>query len=184
MDVPKTDVQQKPQGNVVLAFIVGFIAGAIVMWFVVGSQVDAPVVDIQIDNELATTTSTMEEDDNQTHSIVSTSDNSISVADQLFGNQVLIENLSLSQDGWAVVHEDLTGTLGNALGARRFDAGTYTDGRVLLLRETMPDTQYYVVLYADNGDKTFSLEDDVPLQTSAGDRIESTFSAIHIDRKI
>ncbi len=95
----------------------------------------------------------------------------ISVEDQPAGNVVVVKSFQLPPEGgWLVVHEigpDMT--LRNALGAHRYDSSV-TSGVVELLRPTQPGNQYAVVLYRDNGDRQFSLQEDHPFldaQTNA-----------------
>lgn len=109
--------------------------------------------------------------------------NTVLVSDQLAGDRVLLEEVELAVSGWVVVHEDLNGSLGNALGAARFDAGTHERGYVKLLRNTEVNQNYYIVLYEDNGDGAFSLTDDTLLANTDNGPISETFKTIMIDRK-
>lgn len=104
--------------------------------------------------------------------------NAVSVRDQQAGNTIVVDSASLAQDGWIVVHEEiLDGVIGNALGATRKDAGTYTAVSIELLRPTVAGKHYWVTVYADNGDKIFSLKDDTPLFGTTGELLLAGFTA-------
>lgn len=108
---------------------------------------------------------------------------SISVDDQLAGDRVLLSNATFAKTGWAVVHEDNNGALGNALGAQRLEPGTHENVHVELLRNTETGNLYHVVLYTDNGDGEFSLKTDLPLRNTDNSYVEDTFTTVQIDRK-
>lgn len=106
------------------------------------------------------------------------SGNTVSVRNQRAGSSVVVDTATLATDGWVVVHEEiLDGVIGNALGAARRNAGTYTDVAVELLRNTQPNKHYWVAVYADNGDKIFSLKDDAPLFGTMGELLLAGFTA-------
>ena len=104
--------------------------------------------------------------------------NTIAVNDQPAGLKVDISSVTLSNSGWAVVHESVGGKPGNILGAQRFDAGTY-DGSIELLRNTEEGSMYYVMLHKDDGDKEFDHKNDLPI-LSDGKPVMTTFYAIRI----
>jgi hypothetical protein len=106
----------------------------------------------------------------------------VAVIDQLAGDRVLLEEVTFETSGWAVVHEDIDGAPGNALGAQRFDGGTRTDGYVELLRNTESGNLYYVILYLDDGDGEFDLKKDAPISSEEG-IVSTTFKTVTIDRK-
>lgn len=182
------DQDKKKNMKVFGAFITGFILGVLIMWLISvtgATSLDEPEVNNTGEDVKDSAVSDSNTQDIHTGEIVvSPEDNKIKIADQIAGNRVLFESVSISQPGWLVIHENKEGTLGNALGARRYNAGNYTDGSVLLLRNTEVGNTYSAILYSDNGDKTFSLEDDKPLLNTDNTRIESMFDVIRIDRKI
>lgn len=101
---------------------------------------------------------------------------SIEVADQPAGMSVTIKRADVTEGQWVVVHEDRAGALGNVLGAARFIGGAKS-GAVELLRGTQAGMTYYAVIYADNGDQQFSLEEDTPLRDASGTVKSVTFKA-------
>ncbi|HEY4514933.1 MAG TPA: hypothetical protein VJJ22_02120 [Candidatus Paceibacterota bacterium] len=101
---------------------------------------------------------------------------SVMVANQSAGGMVKIDKVSLTSDGWVVIHEDRDGKPGNALGAQRFDKGTYTGGQVELARSTVAGGKYYAMLHMDDGDKMFDLKTDTPTMED-GAVIMTSFTA-------
>ena len=147
-----------------LTFITGFIVGLVSLYiwgqFTTTTQevIDTDLVDTQkqIKEEvpkLTTTTSKQETPDSE----------SILINKQLAGDVVTVSSVSMSKDGWVVIHEIKDGVIANALGAARRDAGEYTDVVVHLLRAMVPGGEYAVVLYTDNGDKEFNMVSDSPV---------------------
>lgn len=103
--------------------------------------------------------------------------NSVSVSNQSAGSMVALGNVSMTQNGWVVVHEaDASGNPGWILGAQRFDAGTYTSGQVELLRGTVSSKTYFVMIHNDNGDKMFDFHTDTPVTTD-GTAVMTSFVA-------
>lgn len=104
--------------------------------------------------------------------------NRIVIPDQEYGGMVAIQFVSFNRSGWLVIHELLPdGSLGNALGAQRFDVGEYSGG-VSLLRVTESGSTYSAVLYTDNGDKRFDLGLDLPELDESNNLIKTEFSII------
>lgn len=101
---------------------------------------------------------------------------SLVVENQPAGVLVIVQYAAVDEGQWVVIHEDREGTLGNVLGAARFTGGT-TEGAVELLRGTSAGSTYHAILYADNGDRAFSLSDDTPLSDASGSIKGITFIA-------
>lgn len=93
------------------------------------------------------------------------------------GSQVVVKSIASSARGlWAAVHEVRGTTLTNVLGAARV-IGAAEDFTIPLLRETVPNQSYAVVLYRDDGDGDFSLDkDSVYVDFGTGERVVSPFS--------
>ncbi len=152
-------------------FITGFLVGLVVVYAygqMFNNKVDnSPVVESANDN--INTEVSISPDP-----IIN---NELSIVAQSAGNSVLINSITMPEDGWIVVHEIKDNIISNALGAARRDAGQYTDISVYLLRDTQPDNEYMVVLYKDNGDKTFDLSADKPFANADGEHVMSKFIA-------
>lgn len=99
---------------------------------------------------------------------------SLSIGNQSAGLQVAVAQVSLPYSGWVVIHEDRDGVPGNALGAARID-GNRPSTTVELLRGTLPGKVYYGLLYRDDGDKLFSLDNDFPIRDASGNPVMVRF---------
>lgn len=102
----------------------------------------------------------------------------ISVREQLPGFSVALDKVELGQDYWIAIRESRDNEPGNILGAQRFRAGTYENVLVELLRDTIGGESYYAELRQDNGDDTFSIEDDTPVTDVSGKGVLVLFSVI------
>lgn len=158
---------------VAAAALAGLVLGILIAWaFVVGRSGSPAADDLTIPNLEFTTawgglsTSTAPTSTPPAGSIAAGSE-SLSVADQAAGMVVVIARASVTEAQWVVVHESRAGRLGNVLGAARFVGGA-TEGAVELLRGTQAGSTYYAVIYADNGDRQFSLALDTPLTDVSG----------------
>lgn len=103
--------------------------------------------------------------------------NAIAVNDQPPGMRVEVSLVSLAADGWVVVHEDLNGKPGRILGAQRFNAGQNQTGAADLLRGIEEGRVYYAMLHADDGDRQFDHQKDLPLRDPQGNAILMRFVA-------
>ena len=103
--------------------------------------------------------------------------NAIAVNDQSPGSKVAVSLVSLAADGWVVIHDERDGTPASILGARRFDVGANQTGSVDLLRPTEEGKVYYAMLHADDGDRQFDHEKDLPIRDSQGNAILMRFVA-------
>jgi hypothetical protein len=108
--------------------------------------------------------------------VMASGENSVSVKDQAAGSKVAVENATLSQMSWVVVHEQTSGMPGKILGAHRYDKGMYL-AEVELLRPTVQGQTYYVMLHADDGDKEFDPTKDKPMLGADNKPIMNTFQA-------
>ena len=95
---------------------------------------------------------------------------------QTAGTSISITNMSLSQPTWIVVYESNGGTPGNILGAGLFFS-TDTSGTVQLLRTTVAGQSYLVTAAVDNGDKLFSIKDEMPVLDQTGKQVWITTQA-------
>ena len=168
----------KPYGKrarfnkVVLSFVMGIVLGSVGTWAILGNTALSPTL---IFNSSVPLEGSGTKD--------ATSAEYIIVENQLAGDRVLIKEIALSASTWAVVHEDVEGIPGNALGAQRFDKGIH-NGTIDLLRSTNFDQNYYVLLYRDDGDREFDLETDSLVVGGDGNPVRDIFQVIRIDRKI
>lgn len=102
----------------------------------------------------------------------------VKVENQSPGASVAVTEVVLEVDGWLVVHEVNNGLIGNALGALRRDAGSYEALSIDLLRETEPRRTYALILYRDDGNRTFEIRVDPPMVDTTGEPLVQTFETL------
>jgi len=167
----------------IITFIIGAVVGAFLMWLgIIGFTDVQTQEDVRHDVEIKGDVDT---DALHSRTPLSTDDLPVSegnefliIPDQETGGEVFVQQVSLTQPGWVVVHElSDDGLLGNALGAQRFNSGTYS-GAVSLLRVTEVENEYVAVLYRDNGDKRFDLDLDLPVLDTHQEIIQARFVAL------
>jgi protein-disulfide isomerase len=100
----------------------------------------------------------------------------VDVSLQQAGEWVMIDKVKVSASSWIAVHDDVYGEVGLVLGARRIDAGEYSDLQVPLLRATIPVGTYIVGIYRDDGDRQFERHADEIQREKDGEMISDTFS--------
>ena len=106
-------------------------------------------------------------------SILSTGE-SVKVEDQPAGTEIKVSSLSLSNMGWVGVRD----ADGRVLGAGRFEAGSFSDVTVPLLRATVAGESYQVLLYADDGNREFDLHKDILISGPNGGVAGTNFRAL------
>jgi len=89
---------------------------------------------------------------------------SVSVANQPAGSMVAVSSVTFTETGWIAVRD----SGGWTLGAGRFDAGTYENVAVKLLRATEAGERYQILLYHDDGDQQFDLKKESLVTHSDG----------------
>jgi len=103
--------------------------------------------------------------------------NLISVKEQTEGVRVILDEVSVENLAWAVIHEEDTDKPGRILGAQLFDAGATKPGTVDLLRGTLAGRAYYAMLHSDNGDRAFNPKNDLPIADEQGNPVMMKFTA-------
>ncbi len=167
-----SEVEKQEGQKTVVAFITGLLIGGLLVWVFSSTPENQPAETTESDDtsEVATL------DDDSTEGVVTnenkpettrvtpvTGDGSLIVRDQTAGDSVSLgETKYPSESGWIVVRDYANGTSGNVLGAARYnlDEGL-TPTSVSLLRKTVSGSSYQVSFHADNGDKAFSVREDV-----------------------
>lgn len=124
-----------------------------------------------IDTSVATASADEDNMDVTPTNSTSKTNESVTVTDQPAGDSVRIERVTLAKAGWVAVRDSL-----RVYGAAWLPAGTHENASVPLLRNTAAGTSYTVVLYVDNGDKSFDLHGDAIISG-----VSDTFSATHGD---
>ncbi|MCW9054733.1 MAG: hypothetical protein OQJ98_02015 [Candidatus Pacebacteria bacterium] len=164
----------KENQKLVFTFIAGAFVGVFVSWMWVATQEALAPTTSMVDVEGEQALDDLDTPPENIFSGANIDNKAIVVPDQRPGTQVFIDTAILSEDGWVVIHEGTASEIGNALGAARFDAGEHS-GVVDLLRATEPGTLYRAVLYRDNGDREFNLDEDFPFLQDGNQPVLSTF---------
>ena len=120
-----------------------------------------------------TTSATSDSVDSMNPSIIGSGE-AVTVRDQAAGDSVAVASVTLAQMGWVAVRDDN----GRVLGAARFDAGTWTNVSVPLLRGTGPSSNYQVLLYADDGDRAYDLHKDILITGANGGVAGTNFKTL------
>ncbi len=102
---------------------------------------------------------------------------SVFVEDQAPAINVRITKLTLSEDGWVVIHDEREEKPGIIIAAARFDAGTYENRDVDLLGKTTEEGKtYFAMLHRDDGDRQFDYTNDLPIKDSSGNVVAMKFT--------
>lgn len=166
----------------VVGLIVGFGLGFLV--FDGDDNPTNPDQDTEIENGESESNS-----ETEGGSTINTSNNSsVTVSDQAAGSTVLIDTLSLEQDGWVAIYTDMDGQPGSIIGAQYYPAGEHQNIPVSLQLGTTAGNTYYAVLHADDGKivetafgrHEFNHTTDLELTDSSGNEIIDSFSTISL----
>lgn len=186
--------EKEKNQKTIVAFIAGLLIGGLLVWvFSIAPGTDEAPKDTKND----TPSAVVEKDGRVTSSddaandasndglgeraepVSVSSEGSIVIDDQPAGVRVAVKSFTAPvETGWIVIHEVGTdGVTGNALGAARFSkVEDLMPTSIELLRAMIIEGEYRAVLYADNGDKVFSLGSDAALMKGSS-HIEDTFKA-------
>jgi len=113
---------------------------------------------------------------------------SIRTSDQLPGETIIVDEVTLTEPGWIVVYTDLNGTPGSILGAQYFIADTYENLTVRLQAPTTAENTYYAMIHSDDGKivetqfgrHQFDHTLDLPLVDSEGNKIKDSFRTLSV----
>ncbi|MCF7816051.1 MAG: hypothetical protein K9M10_01080 [Candidatus Pacebacteria bacterium] len=169
-----SEVEKQESQKTVVAFITGLLIGGLLVWVFSSSPESKVVVvaDDQTENKSEQVSDTTQGSDKET-SATKTKEvigkGSITITNQDAGNFVALDSVEFpSNSGWIVVRDYMDGVPGNVLGAARYDVdGGLTPNSVELIRNTTSGSSYQVVFYTNEGDMTFKLDEDMPIDTTA-----------------
>jgi len=167
--------------HVVGALIVGLLLGGIITYYIgyTAQGTSLSVGDV-ISNTTASTTiddtSGTNESGESTIIVVANQNNLLKVSDQNAGYAVIVQNAQVADTDWVAVQEEKQGMPGNVLGAARFVDGARM-GTVELLRQTIPGKTYFVSIYKDEGNSSFSKSGDVQVKDPDGRALYVSFVA-------
>lgn len=179
--------EERGMGPVIVAFLIGAVAGA----GIYGVLLDKGIVGERVDDEDEINISASEEKKTDgkevskkseskmpTTFIVGENDASLVIVDQIAGKQAVVSMVTLKNSGWVTVRElGADGSFGNILGARHFEAGQSIAQTIELLRAMEAGNNYAFVLHADDGNEAFDHTTEVPVKTAKGKFIFEPFTA-------
>lgn len=181
--------QENQEGQkTIVAFVVGLLIGGLLVWVFSGSEAQTPA-DTMNDGEPASETSmNTEVVDTETNTSSNTTTNAeepaavsmtvgegkVQVSDQPAGSVVSLDGATFpTETGWIGVRTYTNDQLGSVLGAALY---SQEDGlvpeEIHLLSPTVAGRDYAVVFYTEDGDRMFTLANDVQIDTAI-----STFTA-------
>lgn len=96
-------------------------------------------------------------------SVAATPSSALPIDDQPAGEMVVVSSVTFGSAGWVAVHDGVTGTPGNTIGATWLPKGTHTNVNVELVRPMIAGNQYFLILHSDDGDKKYNSKIDLPL---------------------
>lgn len=179
-------MDKKTSGYLIIGLVLGFIVGALAVdkgVILNGTSTNSP-------SETATSTDSVseevgegeeggvvEENELPTAGVVVPGTNTVSVSNQKAGLSVALDSVTVSQQGWVAIHEDVNGNPGNILGATLAFVGERRNVNVDLLRATVAGKSYYAMLHSDDGDRAFDHKKDAPMKDSQGALIMVKFVA-------
>lgn len=179
-----SDEKQEGQKTIV-SFIVGLLIGGLLVWAFSGPAASAPEVnetanETEETEEMDSEAEEMDEDEGDTESTTTPvatlpiGDGSVTVTDQSASNRIALSSVTYPiSEGWIGVRDYQSGQLGSLLGVVRFsESQGLVPDEIVLQRSTVAGQEYAVVLYTENGDRQFSLADDVQI-----DSVFATFTA-------
>mgnify|MGYP000854644763 CR=1 FL=1 len=179
-------------GKLIVVFLIGAVVGAFGFWLSegdskkgstekVGDEVEMTSTSTEVEGQASPvlkneTSATLTAPSTRKEAVEVSGNNAIAADAQKAGTTATINMITLSVPGWVAIHEDRNGSLGNILGAARFEPGIHL-GVVELLRPTIAGSKYHAVLYQDNGDRGFNTAEDAPIKDGSGKVIETVFEA-------
>lgn len=170
--------EQEKQENqkTVVAFAAGLLIGGLLVWVFGGSpkvdetqNMDAEVTE-QVETGAEVPDTTTKDEVKKPVEVVApvlqTGEGEIKVSSQKAGNTVALDSATFPADeGWIGVRDYVNGQLAGLLGVARFskEQGLVPE-EIILQRATQAGNEYAIVFYSENGDRVFSLADDVQVE--------------------
>ncbi len=181
-----TEEKQDGQKTLV-SFIVGLLIGGMLVWAFSGPAADAPSEEMVVDeagdvaDEVDTTVidpvvnTVSDAADAVALPSLSVGDGSVTVNNQPAGSSVTLDRVTYPvSEGWIGVRQYNGGELGRYInGVVRFsESQGLVPEAVVLQQPTVAGQEYAIVIFAEDGDFAFSLENDVQI-----DQVFATFTA-------
>lgn len=179
-----SEQEKQESQKTVVAFVAGLLVGGLLVWIFSSSpssNVAPDVTDTDDQTEEAADedesdgiTETESENETAATPQLVTGEGKVVLGDQAAGSVIDFDSVTFPVDeGWIAIRSYTDEKLGNILGASRFSKsqGLVPDS-VQLLAPTVPDREYAVVFFTENGDRAFNLANDAQI-----DGVFATFTA-------
>lgn len=180
----KEGVTMNSKAQLIIVFLIGFLLGLLIGPTFTGDNATPEVIEGDEKTVVEEGGGDKMTDDKMSEGGVATkATGEVVVNDQLAGDRVVVDSVSVSKEAWVVVHESKDGVPANALGATRVDAGEHAVKSIELLRDTETGAEYFVILYSEDGDGEFNISLDTPLLGEDDGFISTSFNTIQVDRR-
>ncbi len=105
------------------------------------------------------------------------SQNAIYVQDQPPGQTITVTFAALEEAGFVVIHEGKDAGVGAVIGKSNLLLRGETENLppIVLSRKTLDGETLFAMLHRDNGDKTFNMQEDIPITDSEADPLMMQF---------
>lgn len=161
-----------------VAFVVGLLIGGMLVWAFSGPTTtpstdmkkdEEPTVNVEVETQAEDTSDTQTEAPK-----LQVGEGAVTVVDQAASMSVKIDSATYPvSEGWIGVRQYTDGKLGLINGVVRFsEAQGLVPSEIILQSPTVAGREYAVVIFSEDGDRTFNLAGDVQL-----DQIYATFKA-------
>ena len=181
------ETQQQDGQKTLVAFVVGLLIGGMLVWAFSGPDAAAPTTEephTHDEEEVHSDHGDTDEDHVDVEPApaeiavpqpeLQVGDGSVTVADQPASASVTLDSATYPvSEGWIGVREYNNDQLGCILGVVRFsESQELVPSEITLQRTTIPGNRYAVVIFTEDGDRSFNLANDVQI-----DEIFATFVA-------
>lgn len=170
-----SEQQKEESQKTIVSFIVGLLIGGLLVWAFSGEKPEKPHDEKKAD-ETSTTTETKSEtmtisvdgDDTtapEPEKTLTVGTAAVTVEKQTAGTVVTLSSATFpTPDGWVGVRDYSNDKMGSILGVARYSQSQgLIPTSITLQRPTKAGNEYAIVFYTENGDRVFSLVNDVQI---------------------
>lgn len=166
---------------VIITFVIAFWIGFFVGWLITGRSVEPSLPAFENKDDYGSFDTSATRDEEPAGESISGTAGTLRADNQLAGRSAQVASVSLTREGWVVIHEDAEGGPGAILGAAWLLAGSHEHIAVDLLRGMEAGRRYHAMLHNEvDGSEShlFDLAKDLPMQDAAGKVIMVSFETI------
>jgi hypothetical protein len=163
--------KQEAQKTIV-AFVVGLLIGGMIVWAFSGPTASAPESHDDSENKTEVKNEEgaameVESEATETKPALQVGNGAVSVSDQAVSSAIKLESVTYPiSEGWIGVRDYNNDQLGAILGVVRFsEAQSLVPAEIILQRPTTVGSRYAVVIFSEDGDRSFNLAGDAQIDT-------------------